>query len=160
MIPSSVWSRGSSFMTGNLTSHSATHSQPHKPYPMCHCKPHVMDDLLPHPICHASSPLPAAGSLCHRLLCYHLQLMAIWGDLRPTTPLLPPPHPRLMPGLFGWNPGKTAWLRQHSQALDFVSLGLDGAAWPVSCLAGSNQTGLTARLLPSWTQSTRFRPVA
>lgn len=105
-------------------------------------------------------PLPAAGSLCHRLLCYHLQLMAIWGDLRPTTPLLPPPHPRLMPGLFGWNPGKTAWLRQHSQALDFVSLGLDGAAWPVSCLAGSNQTGLTARLLPSWTQSTRFRPVA
>jgi len=33
-------------------------------------------------------------------------------------------------GLFGWNPGKVAWLGQQSQTLDFVGLRLDGAAGP------------------------------
>jgi len=44
-------------------------------------------------------------------------------------------------GLFASDPGKAAWLRQQSQALDLGGLGLDDAAWPASCLAGSNQTG-------------------
>jgi hypothetical protein len=50
-------------------------------------------------------------------------------------------------GLFASDPGKAAWLRQQSQALDLGGLGLDDAGWPASCLAGSNQTGLCA--LPS-----------
>ena len=43
-------------------------------------------------------------------------------------------------GLFGSDPDKAAWPSQQSQASDFVGLGSDGAAWPASCLAGSNQT--------------------
>ena len=42
-------------------------------------------------------------------------------------------------GMFAWDPGKAVWLRHD--CLDFRSLGLDGAAWSMSCLVGSNQTG-------------------
>ena len=39
---------------------------------------------------------------------------------------------------------KAACLRQQFQTLDFVSLEWNGAAWPASCLAGSNQTSPAA----------------